>query len=185
MSRIIAGSLGGRRIAVPDGRTTRPTSDRTREALFSSLDATHDLSSGPFLDLYAGSGAVAIEAISRGAPSAVLVESARTAIAVIERNLRELKIADQARVVAGQVSRVLPQLTGLAAATVFVDPPYGDDAQPVADALEVGRELGVIAPDALIVVERDRRSGWRWPATIEAVRDRRYGETTLWYGRPL
>ncbi|WP_153504745.1 16S rRNA (guanine(966)-N(2))-methyltransferase RsmD [Cumulibacter manganitolerans] len=185
MTRIIAGELGGRRLAVPGGRTTRPTSDRTREALFSSLEATHDLTSGPFLDLYAGSGAVALEALSRGAPSAVLVESARPALAVIERNVRDLGLGARATVVAGRVDAVAARLDGLGAATVFADPPYGDDAGELAALLDRLVGAGAVAPGAVVVVERDRRDPWRWPTSIEALRDRRYGETTLWYGSPL
>lgn len=185
MSRIIAGSFGGRRLTVPAGRTTRPTSDRTREALFSSLEATHDLHSGVFLDLYAGSGAVGLEAISRGAPGAVLVESAKEAARVIERNVRELGIADRARVVNARVESALGTLTGLGAATVFLDPPYADGSDELAGLVRRLVTDRIAAADALIVLERDRRSDWHWPDVVEAVRDRRYGETVLWYGRPL
>lgn len=185
MGRIVAGELGGRRITVPDGRTTRPTSERTREALFSSVEATHDLASGPFLDLYAGSGAVALEAISRGAPSAVLVESARPALAAIERNVRDLGVGARVTVIAGRVEAQLARLAGLCVTTAFVDPPYDDDSAALADLLGRLAEAGTFAPDALVVVERDRRDPWHWPPQLEGVRDRRYGETTLWYGRPL
>lgn len=184
MSRIIAGEFGGRRIAVPDGRTTRPTSDRTREALFSSLEATHDLDAGPFLDLYAGSGAVALEALSRGAPSAVLVESARPALQVIQQNVRSLGLAARVTVLAARVESAPARLAGVRAATVFVDPPYDDDAGALAEVLAELVSVEAIDRDALVVVERDRRGDWAWPAQIEAVRDRRYGETVLWYGRP-
>ncbi|WP_106849209.1 16S rRNA (guanine(966)-N(2))-methyltransferase RsmD [Blastococcus sp. Marseille-P5729] len=185
MSRIIAGELGGRRIAVPDGRATRPTSDRTREALFSSIEATHDLDGGLFLDLYAGSGAVALEALSRGAPSAVLVESARPALQAIERNVRDLRVADRVTVLAGRVESLTARLAGVRALTVFVDPPYDDDADALAALLGDLLAAEAIDCEALVVVERDRRAGWRWPPQIEPVRDRRYGETVLWYGRPL
>lgn len=185
MSRIIAGELGGRRIRTPEGRLTRPTSDRTREALFASLEATHDLHAGPFLDLYAGSGAVGLEAVSRGAPSAVLVEAGRAPAAIIEANIRELKVGDRVRLLTGRVETELPRLAGLRAATLFADPPYGDDGDALAALLGEIVEAGALDPDALVVVERDRRSSWSWPEQIEPLRDRRYGETVLWYGRPL
>lgn len=185
MGRIIAGALGGRRIAVPDGRTTRPTSERTREAMFSSIEATHDLEAGPFLDLYAGSGAVALEALSRGAPSAVLVEAARPAVQVIERNVRALGLAERVTVLATRVESASAQLAGLRAATVFVDPPYDHDPGTLARLLGDLVETEAVGRDALVVVERDRRSDWAWPRQLREVRDRRYGETVLWYGRPL
>lgn len=185
MSRIIAGELGGRRLAVPGGRTTRPTSDRTREALFSSLSATHDLHAGTFLDLYAGSGAVGLEAVSRGAPDAVLVEASRDAARVIQRNIQQLGVSDRVRLVTARVAAAIEQLGGLGATTVFLDPPYDDDAEQLAETVRRLVADGVAAADALIVVERDRRSAWRWPDGTEALRDRRYGETVLWYGRPL
>lgn len=185
MSRIIAGELGGRRLTVPPGRTTRPTSDRTREALFSSLSATHALETGVFLDLYAGSGAVGLEALSRGAPGAVLVESSRDAVRVIERNIRDLQLTDRARVIGSRVSPALTMLRGLDAATVFLDPPYADDADDLAETIRRIVEEHIVDADGLIVLERDRRSDWQWPAVVQPVRDRRYGETVLWYGRPL
>lgn len=185
MSRIIAGELGGRHLAVPTGRATRPTSDRTREALFSSLSATHDLAAGVFLDLYAGSGAVGLEAVSRGAPSAVLVESSKDAARVIERNIRQLQVAQRVRVITAQVSAALGTLGGLGASTVFLDPPYDDDSEGLAETVRRMVDERVVDADALIVVERDRRSDWRWPDVVQPLRDRRYGETVLWYGRPL
>lgn len=185
MSRIIAGDLGGRRLAVPQGRTTRPTSDRTREALFSSLVATHDLQAGVFLDLYAGSGAVGLEAISRGAPGAVLVEASKEAAGVIERNILQLRVADRARLLTARVQTALDTLAGLQAATVFLDPPYSEESVVVAETVQCLVERQVADVDALIVLERDRRSRWQWPVCVEPLRDRRYGETVLWYGRPL
>lgn len=185
MSRIIAGELGGRRLGVPPGRATRPTSDRTREALFSSLSATHDLDAGVFLDLYAGSGAVGLEAISRGAPGAVLVEASKVAAQVIEQNIRDLRVGDRARVIASRVETALATLRGLGAATVFLDPPYGEDSDGISETIRTLVDEKIAGDDALIILERDRRSDWRWPDVVEPVRDRRYGETVLWYGRPL
>ncbi|WP_134322428.1 16S rRNA (guanine(966)-N(2))-methyltransferase RsmD [Cumulibacter soli] len=185
MSRIIAGEFGGRRLATPSGRGTRPTSDRTREALFSSLAARVDLADGPFLDLYAGSGAVGLEALSRGAPRAVLVESAKEASRVIAANVRELRLEDRAQVITSSVSVALAGLHGLSANVVFLDPPYADDADEIAEHIRRILNDAVIDRDGLLVLERDRRSDWDWPDGIEALNQRRYGETVLWYGRPL
>ena len=185
MTRIVAGSLGGRRIAVPPGAGTRPTSDRVREALFSSVQAEIDLVGARFADLYAGSGAVGLEALSRGAGHVLLVESDARAARVIRENMAILRAAPAARLVTGKVS------TALAAGpdgdpydVVFADPPYtlpDDGVRAVLVALVDG---GWLAPDAMVVVERSTRSGpLDWVEGITGQRSRRYGETTLWYGR--
>src|SRR3954451_6103839 len=107
MTRIIAGAHGGRRLAAPAGALTRPTSDRVREALFSALEALTDLSGARFLDLYAGSGAVGLEALSRGAGYALLVESDARAAKVIRDNIVALRAGAAARVVTGRAAQVL------------------------------------------------------------------------------
>lgn len=184
MTRIIAGTFGGRKIDVPSGGTTRPTSDRTREAMFSSIEATHDLVAGSFVDLYAGSGAVGLEAISRGAPKAYLIERDRRAIEVIRRNIAVLGLHKCATLVESEVSRaVLGGVTD--AQTVFVDPPYDlatDELRVILGDLLAG---GLCRPEALIVVERSRRDRWNWPPTVDPLRERRYGESRLWYGLAL
>src|SRR3954469_10592574 len=106
MTRIIAGSAGGRRLAVPPGRGTRPTSDRAREGIFLTLDSLHGLAGARVIDLYAGSGAVGLEALSRGADRAVLVESDPRAVRTIKANVETLAL-DGARVVADKVERFL------------------------------------------------------------------------------
>lgn len=188
MTRIVAGTHGSRRIATPPGRTTRPTSERTREAMFASLAATHDLETGPFLDVYAGSGAVGIEALSRGAPRAVFVESDRNAAQVIRDNLAALQLGDRSSVLILPAAGAAPRLNDLAAHTVFADPPYDIAAEDLRDVLLGLHDVGAIAPDAVVVVERagQRRDPWAWPTTaVVPVRDRRYGGTHLWYGRAL
>jgi 16S rRNA (guanine966-N2)-methyltransferase len=189
VTRIIAGTHGGRRLTAPAGATTRPTSDRVREAFFSALDTMVDLSGTRFADLYAGSGAVGLEALSRGASHALLVEAEAKAARVIRDNIVTLRVGTAARLVTGRVSQVLaagPE--GGPYDVVFADPPYvvGDDE--VAEVQRALVEHGWLAPDAVVVFERSTRTAVRgapltWVDGITADRSRRYGETTLWYGR--
>ncbi|MFB9234267.1 16S rRNA (guanine(966)-N(2))-methyltransferase RsmD [Plantactinospora siamensis] len=185
MTRIVAGTLGGRRLAAPPGDRTRPTSDRVREALFSALDAAVGLAGARFADLYAGSGAVGLEAYSRGAGHVLLVESDARAARTIRENVATLRAAPAVRLVAAPVSATLaagPE--GDPYDVVFADPPYAlpdDELAAVLSALVTG---GWLAPDGLVAVERSTRSApVSWVNGITAERSRRYGETTLWYGR--
>lgn len=184
MSRVIAGSARGRRLAVPAGQGTRPTSDRAREALFSALaSAVRTFAGLRVLDLYAGSGAVGLEALSRGAGHATLVESDARAVRTIRDNIRTLGLPG-AELVADRVERLVAAPPAAPYEIAFADPPYGltDVALAgVLTALDVG---GWLAPGALVVVERATRGGAPiWPAGIAPDRERRYGEATLWYGR--
>ncbi|WDZ87413.1 16S rRNA (guanine(966)-N(2))-methyltransferase RsmD [Micromonospora cathayae] len=185
MTRIVAGTLGGRRIAAPPGAGTRPTSDRVREALFSAVEASLELAGSRVADLYAGSGAVGLEAVSRGAAHALLVESDPRAARVIRENVATLRAAPAARLVTGKVSTVLaagPE--GDPYDLVFADPPYAVPAQEVTALLAALVDGGWLAPDALVVIERATRSGpVEWVEGVTGERSRRYGETTLWYGR--
>ncbi|MEV4199129.1 16S rRNA (guanine(966)-N(2))-methyltransferase RsmD [Micromonospora globbae] len=185
MTRIVAGTFGGRRIATPPGEGTRPTSDRVREALFSAVQAGTDLDGARVADLYAGSGAVGLEALSRGAAHVLLVESDPRAARVIRRNVAALGAAPVVRLVTGRVATVLaggPE--GEPYDLVFADPPYAVSDEEVAAVLTALVDHGWLAPDALVVVERSSRSGeLRWVPGITGERSRRYGETTLWYGR--
>jgi 16S rRNA (guanine966-N2)-methyltransferase len=183
MTRIVAGALGGRRIAAPAGPHTRPTSDRVREALFSTLLSMVELRGARFADLYAGSGAVGLEALSRGAAHVLLVESDPKAARVIRRNAVALGAA--ATLLAAKVATVLAAgpPDGTPYDVVFLDPPYAVPDEEVAATL-AALGGGWLAPDAVVVVERATRSGP--PAGVEGLtelRGRRYGETTLWYGR--
>jgi 16S rRNA (guanine966-N2)-methyltransferase len=184
MTRIIAGAHGGRRLAAPAGAQTRPTSDRVREALFSALDAMTDLDGARFADLYAGSGAVGLEALSRGAAYALLVESEARAARVIRDNIVALKVGASARLVTGKVTQVVagpPE--GGPYDVVFADPPYAVTPAELAGVQEALVEHGWLAPDAVVVLERSSRTPMSWVDGITAERSRRYGETTLWYGR--
>jgi 16S rRNA (guanine966-N2)-methyltransferase len=163
---------------------TRPTSDRAREALFNSLAARLDLVDAAVLDLFAGTGAVGLEALSRGAGRAVFVESDHGAIQVLRRNIETVGLA-------GAVVRRRPAAAYLAGPPddgpfdlVFADPPYALDAAALGGLLaDLGTD-GWLADDALVVVERSARGAApAWPDVIEALQDRRYGEGVLWYGR--
>jgi 16S rRNA (guanine966-N2)-methyltransferase len=182
--RIIAGSVGGRRLAVAPGRGTRPTSDRAREGLFGTVEAIRGgLVGAAVLDLYAGSGAVGLEALSRGATDVILVEADVAAARVIRANIATLGLPG-ARVINAGVARALA--AGPAGERprdfVFADPPYRVDDGEILQML-TALLAGWLAPGALVAVERATRSGApTWPAGYEADRSRRYGEATVWYG---
>ncbi|KQX69573.1 16S rRNA (guanine(966)-N(2))-methyltransferase RsmD [Angustibacter sp. Root456] len=181
MTRIIAGAAGGRRLQVPAGRDTRPTSDRVREALFSRLDHEGWLDGARVLDLYAGSGALGLEAASRGAAEVVLVESARPAAATIRRNVAALGLVG-VRVAEAKVERWLDRPAEARFEVVLADPPYPVTDDAVDAVLHRLVEHGWLADQALVVVERASRShAPHWPAPLEAAGDRAYGETRLWF----
>jgi 16S rRNA (guanine966-N2)-methyltransferase len=185
MTRVIAGAAGGRRIAVPPGTGTRPTSDRAREGLFSSWESLLGTLSGiRVADLYAGSGAVGLEALSRGASHALLVEADSRAARIVRENVRALGLPG-AEVRSGKAEQIV---TGPAPDApydvVFLDPPYAVTDDDLREILLTLRAQGWIADDALATVERSTRGGeFIWPQGFEPLRARRYGEGTLWYGR--
>lgn len=181
MTRIVAGAGRGRPLGVPAGRGTRPTSDRAREALFSTLGGLVDLAGARFLDLYAGSGAVGLEALSRGAGEVVLVENDAGAARMIGDNMTALGLPG-ARVVRDSVERFL-ETTPEAFDVVFADPPYEHDGTAMSACL-ARLCAGWTQTGSVLVVERPTRAGeWTWPEGIESLKSRRYGEGTLWYGR--
>jgi len=186
VTRIIAGVHGGRRLAAPSGRSTRPTTDRVRESLFSRLDHLGVVEEARVLDLYAGSGALGLEAMSRGARQVVLVEGHSGAARVTGANVRTLGLDGQAaQVVVSDVTRylrsVFPETTEFD--LVFLDPPYDLDEDALAEALMVLMPL--LHPDAVVVVERSTRSPEpTWPAGLERFATKAHGETTLWYTEP-
>ena len=194
MTRIIAGAARGRRLAVPRGRgtATRPTSDRAREGLFATVTTIRGpLHGATVLDLFAGSGAVGLEALSRGAARVVFVESDPRAARVIRANMAAAALPG-GELVCDRVERFLRRrpgagtpvdLAGTPADLVVADPPYaasGDEVTAMLDALAGG---GWLAPGALVAVERATRSGAvRWPEGYIPDRSRQYGEATFWYG---
>lgn len=183
MTRIIGGSAGGRRLQTPPGDATRPTSDRVREALFSALEAELGTLHGlRFLDLYAGSGAVALEAASRGAVGVTAVESDRRTARIVTANAAALGLPVDVR--AQPVASVVASGPAAPFDVVFLDPPYALGAAEVAAVLTSLLDHGWVVPGAAVVVERSARSvAPRWPDGLEVRRQKKYGETVLWYLR--
>jgi len=187
VTRIIAGSAGGRRLEVP-ARGTRPTSDRVREAMFSSVgswlaDRGLGWTDVAVLDLYAGTGALGLEAASRGARKAVLVERHAQAVTVIRRNARACRLGN-ATVLATSASE-LPSRPNpdLPFEVCFVDPPYEVPGPAVADLLARLAASGWLDEGALAVVERSAADASPLPADWLLHAHRRYGDTAVWYGR--
>jgi 16S rRNA (guanine966-N2)-methyltransferase len=182
VTRVIAGSAGGRRLAVPAGDATRPTSDRAREGLFGTVVSEIGTLAGKrVLDLYAGSGAVGLEALSRGASEVLFVESDARAAAVIRANIAAVAL-DGARVRHDKVERTLARPADARYDLAFADPPYAVTAQAVTRVLTL-LAAGWLADGALVVIERATRSGpLDWPPGYQPGKSRRYGEATFWYG---
>ena len=164
--RVVAGSLRGRRLLAPPGPSTRPTSDRVREATFNALASLDVLRDATVLDLFAGSGALGIEALSRGAAHCTFVEQARPAIVAVRQNLDALGLSERATVVTMDVERYLSSNAAVAVDLALADPPYAFDGW--AGLLDS-------VPASVLVAESDRPiepgDGW------ELVRSRRYGTT--------
>lgn len=183
MTRIIAGTAGGRTIATPPGDGTRPTTDRVREALLSSLESQlggwEDVRA---LDVFAGSGAVGLEMLSRGAAHTTFVEQDRRTAALIRRNLDTLGLRG-GEVVAAAADRALDRLDGPYDA-VFLDPPYALDDDELAGVLNGLTVRALISDGGVVVVERAKRSAEPgWPDGVVGVRHKKYGATMLWYGQ--
>lgn len=185
MTRIIAGRAGGRRLQTPTGDRTRPTSDRVREALFSALESwAGSLQDLRFLDLYAGSGAIGLEAWSRGAAAVTFVESDRRTGDLIRANAASIDCG-VAEVVARSVASVLADGGRAPFDLVFSDPPYPLESEAVDDDLALLVAHGWLAGGALVVVERYKRAPEpAWPVGLEPLpgkrRLKKYGETNLW-----
>ena len=194
MSRIVAGAAGGTSLKSVPGDSTRPTTDRVKEALFSRLESYDVLTNARVLDLYAGAGSLGIEAASRGARSVLLVELAPKAVAVCQANAGLVNKAlrkDLVSVRRGSVDSVLdsfaPVPGGSAGKTwdlVFMDPPYPLTNEELAKTLE--KVSLVLDVGATVVVERSTRSAEPiWPAGLVKFADKKYGETRLWFAEPV
>jgi len=182
MTRLIAGAAGGRRLKVPPSGV-RPTGDRAREGLFNSLGSLLDLDGARVLDLYAGTGALGLEALSRGAAEVVLVESGPRVLPVLRANLAAVGLPG-GRVVAGSVPTVVAARAPAPFDLVLADPPYATSVDEVLGVLRSLVEGQWLADGAVVVVERSaREERWDWPTPLAALRDRRYGEALLRYGR--
>jgi 16S rRNA (guanine966-N2)-methyltransferase len=187
VTRVIAGVARGRRLAVPTSGT-RPTSDRVRESLFSTIESTliaegRAWSQVRVLDLFAGTGALGLEALSRGAQSAILVERSRSAVKVLQANVKVVAcpgaevMSRDARLLAGQPATLPADLC-------FADPPYDWSTAELSDLLQGLGVAGWLAPGALVVVERPAKDGSSpLPVSWTEARRRAYGDTALWYGR--
>ena len=174
----MAGVLGGRRITVPS-RGTRPTTDRVRESLFNVLTARMDLDGASVLDLYAGSGALGLEALSRGAATAVFVEADQRAVAVIGQNIETLGVAG-ATVRRGAVASVLATGADRPVDLVLADPPYDGGADEIEDVLSELTTRGWAADGTVAVVERAASGAQlQWPAGWAVWPHRKYGDTRL------
>lgn len=184
MTRIVAGRARGRRLTVPPSGT-RPTADRAREALFSSLESSFGALAGlRVADLYAGSAALGLEALSRGAAHVLLVESDAKAVQAIRANVAAVGL-DGAEVRAARVDVVLAAEPPAPYDIVLADPPYQTPGAAVTGMLSRLVANRWLAADAQVVVERARRAEpLSWPDGLVAGRERRYGETVLWYGQP-
>ena len=183
MTRIISGKWKSRMLRVPQA-VTRPTASRVREAIFSTL--THELGSFSdlnVLDLYAGSGALGIEAISRGAHNAVFVDNDRTAISIINSNLGGLGHVHTQVVKSNVATYIGNSSPAVAFDLVFMDPPYSVVDTVVEDHIADLVAKNWLAQDAVLVIEREANSLIEWPAGFDAQEPRIYGDTSVWYGR--
>lgn len=204
MTRIVAGTVGGRTLRVP-AKGTRPTSERVREAIFSRLEHYGVVDGGRVLDLYCGSGALGIEAASRGAARVTLVDAQRRAADVARANVAALGLAAVVRVVADDAGRYAASLAAAPPATgpegvtgaaapgapglpldlVFLDPPYDLAEEALAAVLGHLTAPGALAPEAVVVVERSTRSPEpAWPAGLVPLARKDYGETAVHYAEP-
>jgi 16S rRNA (guanine966-N2)-methyltransferase len=172
--RIVGGTLGGRVLRAPAGSDTRPTSEKVREAIFNILGSVEG---DHVLDLFAGSGALGIEALSRGAARATFIDSRKTALAAIHANLGDLGLADRADVLAGDAVACAARPTEIPWRLVFADPPYRSD---LAARAVLAIPAACLAPDAVIVIEHDRRNAP--PEVLGSLLrtdHRRYGDTLV------
>jgi 16S rRNA (guanine966-N2)-methyltransferase len=182
VTRIVSGVAGGRRLKVPPVGV-RPTGDRAREGLFNTLGSLLELRGASVLDLYAGSGALGLEALSRGASGVVFVESGPRVLPVLKANLAAVGLPG-GRVVAGSVPTVVTGSPLGRFDLVLADPPYATPIEEVREVLESLARGSWLAPEAVLVVERSAREElWEWPTPLVGLRDRRYGEALLRYGR--
>jgi 16S rRNA (guanine966-N2)-methyltransferase len=179
--RVIAGSARGRRLVVPSGTDVRPTKDMVREAVFSALASRGALVVDGVLDLYAGSGALGIEALSRGARAALFVEADAAAAGVITQNVETIGFSDRATVVRADVEHFLagPPPRGAPFDLVFADPPYSTDDAEIGTLLAALVGSADLAPGATVVLERPAGSVITAPDPLPATWERTFGDTLV------
>lgn len=180
--RIVAGKFRGRALTAPTTQTVRPTSDRLREAVFNVLSHAYDdpLGDARVLDLFAGTGALAIEALSRGAAFALFVDDSSESRSLIRANVDSFGLGGTSRLFRRDATRLGP-LSGMAPfSLVFCDPPYGKGLAE--QALSSARKGGWLTKTALCVVEEATASNFSWPDGFTEYEQRSYGETTVYFG---
>ena len=177
--RIISGSARGRKLFAPAGEDTRPTADRIRESLFNIIGLR--IREAEVLDLFGGTGAMALEALSRGAAHAVIVDNARSAVQVIERNAQNVlkqELSERARIVQADYRTAIGSLGGRRFDFVFLDPPYRMEAA-YADAMSRLKAVGALGDDCVILAERASERTIQFPGDFERFDSRSYGATTV------
>jgi 16S rRNA (guanine966-N2)-methyltransferase len=174
--RVIAGNAHGRRIIAPRGLETRPATARVRSSIFSRLDARFDMTGARVLDLYAGSGSLGLEALSRGAAHVTFVDSSRAAVATITKNLQVFGLTGASRILTADVLHAIADLSGARERfdLVFVDAPYADDLS--AEVLAALVEKEVVVPQGWIVVRQAGRAATLAPAGLERVNEATLGD---------
>ncbi len=179
--RIVGGSMRGRTIRPPKGNATRPTTDRVREALFSALTSRmgSDLGGGAVLDVFAGSGALGLEALSRGASSSVFLERDRDALGALKRNIADLKVEDRCRIVVGDAFSLAERGVGGPFALILLDPPYTLDPARLASLLVSLAARGGIEDGAVVTWEHARGYVPEWPEGFEIDARKKYGSTEI------
>ena len=178
--RIVAGRLRGRRLDAPGGTTTRPTTDRVREAVFSVLSslAGPQLGGGPVLDGFAGSGALGLEALSRGAGPVTFVERDGAACAIVSANIEALGVGGDCRVLRGDLFSLARRgIAGAPFALLLLDPPYTLDPTTVTELLEGLERAGALTDECYVMWEHSSQACVEWPPGFDVLAEKRYGTT--------
>jgi 16S rRNA (guanine966-N2)-methyltransferase len=184
--RITGGIFRSRALRAPKGQATRPTTDRVREALFGILGSQGAVEGAKVLDLYSGTGALALEALSRGAAAAVAVESSREALAVLRSNVATLGVEDRVQVIAGNVNATITRVARSGPFDlVLADPPWAKvDAGDAASVLAALVAEGALAHEATLVLEHAARTESQDVEGLVRLETRRYGDTALTFYKP-
>ena len=176
--RIVAGTFGGRKIHVPKGRDIRPTTDKIRGAIFNALQSRGAVEGARVIDCFCGTGALGLEAISRGAERCVFIDNSRSSLDVAKENAAALGVKEEARFILKDAARLGPRPEGIPPATlVFIDPPYGEDL--IAPALDVLHGSGWLAEGAILVLESGKKDRMTIPSVYETLDERIYKDTKI------